>query len=146
MTEVIRAPSAKGTAWGPLGNPSKETIQSWCNMPAGEFARMVKEKVGRCSRKKLDWKDRDIYLTRTVVIKHQNYAKVTVHAGDDTDALKLARDHFEQHPEKIEWSEPYTIGETLISSATYKPYNYDRRIYACTSNSDPTSNTTPVTE
>ena len=29
--------------WGILGNPTKEEIQKWCDMPAGEFTKHVKQ-------------------------------------------------------------------------------------------------------
>lgn len=29
--------------WGILGNPTKEEIQKWCDMPAGEFTEHVKQ-------------------------------------------------------------------------------------------------------
>ena len=35
--------TANNSSWGPLGNPSKEEIQKWCELPYGAFTQMVKD-------------------------------------------------------------------------------------------------------
>lgn len=106
----------ESAAWGPLGTPTKEEIQKWCNMPAGEFANIVKS-FKKCTRtKKKPLQEITVYVEKKLCDHYVCAVKVI--AKDFTDAtnqvMKIDKSEFEFE------SEPF---KTESESFTYKSWN-----------------------
>lgn len=87
-------------SWGVLGNPSKEKIQEYQNMPVGGF----KSLVTRLSRGKKGkaMKEMTVYVTKKNITATRGTLKLT--AFEWTDAADAAR----LRTEEIVWdAEPY---------------------------------------
>jgi hypothetical protein len=55
--------------WGILGNPSKEKIQEYCNMPYGEFRKFVKSFKGKKADNFTVDVTKKVYSTYTTKVK-----------------------------------------------------------------------------
>ena len=107
ITFFIGFERKKMNTWGILGNPSKEQIEQWKNLPHGQFAAMVsslkKKSKGKSLRK------------HSVEIKKRNAtttsAFVYVQAYDSEHAINQAR---EINRSDLEWFEPKTEPETIL--------------------------------
>lgn len=98
-------------SWGILGNPSKEKIEEYKNMPVGAFRQMVKDLNRRKKGKVL--KEHEVSVTKTRSDMTAGTIKVQAFTRDE--AIDLARLRLEE----IEWEE--------------KPYKTDQvsYIYRC---------------
>jgi len=104
--------------WGPLGNPSKEEIQKWWELPYGEFTKKVKT-VSKKPRGKQPT-EHTVYVTKRV---YQDYlAEVKVMAVDGKKAIDEAgKFEFKETIDKLEYpKEPLREG-TQKFFTSYKP-------------------------
>jgi hypothetical protein len=101
MSEVINP-------WGPLGKPSKEQIQEWCNWPHGKFTE-YKNMLTRKRRGKVA-SEHTVYVTKEVTDCY--LAEVKVLAHDFNDAVRqlgydYSKFNFENEPyqkERVSYS------------------------------------------
>lgn len=71
----------ENASWGILGSPSKEDIEKWCNLPAGEFTKILKAaKQNKPHKRKKPLSTFTVY-----VIKTQRYERVAAVKVTDTD-------------------------------------------------------------
>lgn len=74
-------------SWGVLGNPTKEKVNEWMNMPYGDFKRMVAEVKKQTKGKPLRKYSVEIKDIREI---HRD-AYVDVEAATSDQAIKLAQ-------------------------------------------------------
>lgn len=86
-------------SWGLLGNPTKEQIEQWQNLPYGEFKSMVKEFNKKHKGKLL--KQFEVRIEMEDIVSYPAYK--IFYAFDSSHAIEQA-----QGLEKtnIEWGEP----------------------------------------
>lgn len=76
-------------SWGPLGNPDRETIERWMNLPVGAFKDMVKTLNRKNGKKPTYQYEIMAQQIVTTSVKLQN-----VQASDSDAAMSLARDGY----------------------------------------------------
>ena len=101
-------------SWGILGNPTREKIAEYQNMPVGQFKQMVKD----LSRGK---KNRTLSDYTCYVIKKKidcTRGVITTQAFDSVSALSLAR----QNVDSVVWdATPYKTGVEELVYTNYDP-------------------------
>jgi len=117
MQETIKVPS-----WGVLGNPSKEKIREYSNMPVGQFKAMVKN-MSRKSKGKT-YSMYKVYVEKRVA--HSTVGELEVAATSQTDALANAQ----VNRDEVKWEEsPSRTDYTTYHYSSYDPrkmWDYNR--------------------
>lgn len=104
-------------SWGILGNPSKEKIEQYTNMPVGSFRNMVKN-LSRGKKGKV-MQEYQVHMTKRRV--DLTYGTITVHAFDWQGAYEVARTNADQ----ISWDEqPYKTGVEELVYQSRDPKKY----------------------
>ena len=99
--------------WGPLGNPTKEEIQKWCELPYGKFTSMVKERRRKKHGKTMS--EHTLYVMKEISNLHM--AEIKVWGFDLSDAMKRAPSTFKE----LEYSEEPVMNRISYSMRTVKP-------------------------
>lgn len=86
-------------SWGILGNPSKEKIEQYKNMPVGGFRNMVKN-LSRSKKGKV-LKEFEVFVTQRDVKLTRGVIKVE--AFDWSEAVEHAR----RRQEEVKWDETH---------------------------------------
>lgn len=109
MTEAINP-------WGPLGKPSKEQIEEWCNWPHGQFTQ-YKKMLSRKPPRGKPLTEMTVYVTKSISSLY--LAEVKVFAKDYNDAIRnLGYDY-----SKLNYAEePYKTERVSYSYSSVKPY------------------------
>jgi len=96
-------------SWGPLGNPDRETIERWMNLPVGAFKDMVKT-LNRKNGKKPTYQY-EILAQQVVTtsVKLQN-----VMASDSDAAMNLARDGYKDGIHAAAAQADYTQSDATV--------------------------------
>lgn len=109
MEQTTQVPS-----WGVLGNPSREKIREYSNMPVGKFKDMVKNLSRKNRGKKLTM--HKVYVEKRVSASY--VAEIEVAAVGPTDALANAQ----VQRSEATWSEvPDRTEYTTYHYSTYDP-------------------------
>jgi len=104
-------------SWGILGNPSKEKINEYKNMPVGSFKNMVKN-LSRGKKGKV-LQSHEVYVIKKNIDVTRGLIKVD--AFTLQEAFELARIQHEQ----IKWDEqPYATDRVEYSYQSYDPLKY----------------------
>lgn len=116
MPVIDKTRSASESAWGPLGNPSKEQIQKWCELPAGEFERIYKE-AKKKKRKNKVYTEYTVYVTKKVYDEYLCAVKVT-----DWEPNAAVNQVSSMHKENFIFEEvPFTSKKETYTYSTWKP-------------------------
>jgi hypothetical protein len=117
MEQVIKIPS-----WGVLGNPTREKIREYSNMPVGQFKNMVKDLSRKTKGKKITM--HKVYVEKRV---SESYVEeIEVAAVSATVALSTAQ----VRNNEISWSDvPDRTEYNTYHYTTYDPrkmWDYNR--------------------
>ena len=98
-------------SWGFLGNPSKEKVEEYKNMPVGSFHSMIK-RLSKSSKNKV-MQEFTVYVTKRKVDMTRGVLKA------EAFELSEATDIVRQRMEEVVWDEnPYETGkEELVFSS-----------------------------
>lgn len=104
-------------SWGILGNPSKEKINEYKNMPVGSFHDMVK-RLSK-SKKGQVMQEFTVYIIKRKIDKTRGMIKVE--AFEFSDATTIARERIEQ----VVWDqETYANGDEELVFHSMDPLKY----------------------
>lgn len=106
-------------SWGILGNPSREKIAEYQNMPVGGFRSMVKN-LSRGKKNKV-LEQHEIFVTKTNSNLTRGVIKVDAFTGRDAINIAMSR------KEQIVWDEtPYETDREQYSYSTYDPLKFGK--------------------
>lgn len=104
-------------SWGILGNPSKEKIEEYKNMPVGSFHNMIK-RLSKSSKNKV-MQEFTVYVTKRKVEMTRGVIKAE--AFEFSDATNIARERIEQ----VVWDEtPYETDKEELVFSSMDPLKY----------------------
>lgn len=104
-------------SWGILGNPSKEKINEYKNMPVGSFKSMV-TRLNRTKKGKV-MSEYTVYVSKRKIDLTRGVIKVE--AFEFSDATNIARERIEQ----VVWdNEPYVTNKEDLVFASIDPLKY----------------------
>lgn len=104
-------------SWGILGNPSKEKIEQYKNMPVGSFRNMVKN-LSRSKKGKV-LSEHEVFVTKRRV--DMTRGSIKVEAFDMQEAFDVAKARSEQ----VVWdAEPYVVGKEETVYQSIDPLKY----------------------
>lgn len=106
--------TTKVPSWGVLGNPSRDKIREYSNMPVGQFKNMVKNLSRKNRGKKYEMYK--VYVEKRVSASY--VAEIEVAAVNGTDALANAQ----VRNDEATWPEvPDRTDYTTYNYSTYDP-------------------------
>lgn len=107
-------------SWGILGNPSKEKVEQYKNMPVGSFRNMVKN-LSRGKKGKV-LSEHDVYVIKRRVDLTRGVIKVE--AFDMQEAFSVAQ----ARKDEIAWdADPYQTGKEEFVYQSIDPLKYSVR-------------------
>jgi hypothetical protein len=104
-------------SWGILGNPSKEKIEEYKNMPVGSFQSMIK-RLSKSSKNKV-MQEFTVYVTKRKVDMTRGVIKTE--AFEFSEATNIARELIDQ----VAWDEtPYETNKEELVFQIVDPLKY----------------------
>jgi hypothetical protein len=104
-------------SWGILGNPSKEKIEQYKNMPVGSFRNMVKN-LSRTKKGKV-LQEFTVYVSKRDV--DMTRGTIKVEAFEWADAVQIARERSDQ----VAWdTDPYATNKEEYVYSNMDPLKY----------------------